>query len=213
MAGRNSTLGTPAHDPRARSGLPAASAKGAVRRLVVLIAVLTLPWGCAHRRAVAPPPRLVAAHSLMDEGQFVSARKFYSAVRDSLAGTPAGAEAQYGLAYLNVFYRHPAPDWEKAVAEFERFSDEYPDDERIDEVKAWIRVLTELTTLQHEQADNAARLKELVEKREPSVRAFSRSGGYDVLLESVNHCYEERDSLLSRIKLLEDVIETIESSP
>ncbi|MBD3243698.1 MAG: hypothetical protein GF331_24115 [Chitinivibrionales bacterium] len=178
----------------------------------VLTCVLMLAAGCAHRTVLEPVSPLAEPDSLLHEGQFVRARKRYITLRDSLAGTPPGARAQYGLAYLNVFFRHPVPDWDQALAEFERFVEHYPEHELTDEARTWIRLLAARHALEEENHRKTAQLESAV-GRSQSVRDLAASGGYDVLLDSVRRCYAEKDSLLSRIKLLEEVIETIENNP
>lgn len=178
----------------------------------VTACLLALVVGCAHRTAVEPVSPLVNADALMREGQFVRARKRYTALRDSLVGTPFGAEAQYGLAYLNVFFRHPVPDWDQALAEFERFVEEYPDHELAGEARTWVRLLAARHALEEENQRMTEQLEAAVGPGQ-SVRNLATAGGYEILLESVRRCYDEKDSLLSRIRLLEEVIETIEKNP
>ena len=183
----------------------------AVATAVLPVVLCLLAPGCAHRRALQLPPRLTAAARLLNEGQYIEARTLYTAVRDSLPGTPAGAEAQYGLAYLNVFYRHPAPAWERALEEFERFAADYPEHERAGEVSTWIRVLSSIQSLEEQNEANRERLEDIVQS---SQSAKSRQeGSYEVLLESVKDCYRLKDSLNTSIRLLEEVIETIEKAP
>lgn len=180
------------------------------RVAVLLLAALVVVTGCAHHRALQPPPRLIRADALVREGQFIEARKLYQAVHDSVPQTRHGADAAYGLAYLNVFYVHPVPDYSQASAAFRSFVEEYAEDERCDDVRTWIRVLDTIGTLEAQNEENTQRLRTIIEHYADQQEEASHD--YEQLLDSVKGCYSVKDSLNTRIRLLEEVIEEIENA-
>ena len=168
---------------------------------------LVMMCGCAahtHSRKTAPSPALVA-RELMGQGQLDSARAVLRTVRDDRIGTPEGAEAQYLLAYLEVFYNNPSPDWQHAIDEFKRLVADYPGGEREVEANSWIRLLSAYAYRAPARADTTA-------PGGSGVRQLVGTGADSKLIETVQRCYTEKDSLKNRIRLLEEVIETIEKN-
>jgi len=152
-----------------------------------------------------------AADSLLAVRDFEGARRAYARARDSLAGTPAGSRAQYALAYLNVFYRNPSPDWDSAQQEFQRFVDAYPRSDSAEQANSWIRLLAALRAGEELNEQNGERLKEVLQ-RQTSVRQLVQGSNFDVLLDALRRCLGERDSLGAKVNVLEDVIQKIEKS-
>jgi tetratricopeptide (TPR) repeat protein len=188
---------------------------------VALAALSALTPSCAPRRHLAPAlPADVAllkrADSLFALGDYPAARRAYVEARDSLVGTPEGGRAQFRLAYLDVFYRNPSANWDSALTEFQRYAAEYPDNDSVELANTWLRVLAALETREEQATTNAKKMGEvLVEQGQtPSltVKQLVEGENFDLIFDIVRHCYIEKDSLAARIKLLEDVIATIEKN-
>jgi len=152
------------------------------------------------------------AEVLMRGGQVDSALQQLTMLRDSLSGTRDGARAQYLLGYLNVFSSNPQPDWAAALSEFRRFMSEYPGHELAEDANAWVRLLTEIETLRTKERMRSERVQELL-KSDMFLQQVGGSQGVTVMLDSMQRCTAQRDSMAARIKLLEEVIQAIEKGP
>ena len=178
---------------------------------IVFAALLLASAGCTPRAVRRDNTLVLQADSLFSAGDFPNAAARFAQARDSLAGTSEGARAQFSLAFLNVFYGNPKVAWNRALREFKVFFDEYTEHPLVDRAKSWIRALVTMDALRQRDRSNTTKLKEIIAKQS-SVKRLLESAGYDILLESVQRCYDESDSLGAKVRLLEEVIETIEKT-
>jgi hypothetical protein len=183
-----------------------------IGRLVALAAVGVaalgvLPLGCASHHGLrgrhATPQELV--DTLVAAGRLDSASALLQHLADSLSGTPEGGQAAYQHAYLNVFSGNASPRWMAALAELKRFVEKYPGHPREEEANTWIRMLSAFQYLEArpeaEVADSLLSMTEALAKM-----TVMR----DSLATAVGRCTATKDSLAGRVKLLDEVIETIE---
>lgn len=176
---------------------------------LALATSLPLLAGCAAHSSTrkAAPSAAMAAERMMHNGQLDSARAILTLACDSLAGTPAGADAQYLLAYMEVFYGNASPNWRSATTGFKRFVTENPGHPREAEANSWIRLLS---AYQYRSPTKVQ--SDTTEAPSIGVRSLAGTAAEGKLLEAIQRCYTEKDSLKTRIRLLEDVIETIEKN-
>ncbi len=176
--------------------------------LASTVVCAVLLCGCAPRTAVEP--QRGSRTEILHMQDLQQTREDLRKARDSLAGTSEGARAQYALAYLNVFYASETPDYDSALAEFNRFVEEYPEHEGAALARTWMRVLSSLA----ESARYSAVCESVSRER---VRLDTLAAGLrdstELLHKELLRATGERDSLLGRIELLEEVIETIEKNP
>lgn len=140
-----------------------------MRRAVLPLAVGLLSGCLPLRRFVAPVPdesafALLARADALARDRPDEARAVYRKVLHTYRGTPAAADALYGLGQLYVTPDSPLHDWGTANIAFGRLVAEYADSRHAAEARAWRAALTELI---RNQADarrlrsDLDRLKEL----------------------------------------------------
>lgn len=183
---------------------------GRICRAVAWAALLALPWcaGCSARRAARIDDDIPTAHAhALDVHE---ARQYLRAVRDSLPGSRQAALAQYALAYTNVFYTRETPEYDSALDAFIRFVNDYPAHEDAQSARAWIRALADLLDGRRRSVayDSVSR-----ERDECRGIAVQLQDSTEALREGLLGAAVAHDSLLARIRLLEDVIEAIGKNP
>jgi outer membrane protein assembly factor BamD (BamD/ComL family) len=148
---------------------------------------------------------IVQADSLFREAQYEIARMQYTKIRNEFPQTPSGAQAQYNLGYINIFFDNPFADYNAGLREFKRFQTDYPKDKRITVVNNWIRLLTVLKDFDQGYARNEEQLKALKDKQKGLMKNFGT-------LQDVYMRYDVTiDSLKSHIKKLEGIIDYLDS--
>ena len=191
------------------------------RTLLVLsmAAALVLLAGCAARSIIPSyeVKLLTEADSLFRTGNFEYAKVRYAKLRNEYPHSNEGSRAQYNLGYINVYYDNPFSNWDNALREFKIFAAMYPDHPLIPEVNSWIRMLLVLQSVNRQydiaDAEVASLEKELAKAKQDSLKPTRVDSKYDVLMEAVQRCYAEKDSLGSRIRVLEEVIDKIGKNP
>jgi tetratricopeptide (TPR) repeat protein len=181
--------------------------------LLLGLTATTVLVSCASQSFTYADKLLMEADSLFQAGNYEYAKIRYTKLRDEYPNTRAGARAQYNLGYLNVYYDNPFASWEGALREFKRFASLHPDHKLIEEVNSWIRLLVVLRSFKRQYEGSTRELKELQTRPFPPKRKKEEDESYDVLLEAVRKCYSEKDTLLNKIRVLEDVISEIEKGP
>lgn len=176
------------------------------------LTVAAILVSCASQSFTHADKLLLEADSLFRAGNYEYAKIRYTKLRDEFPKTRAGTRAQYKLGYLNVYYDNPFASWEGALREFKRFAALHPNHELIEEVNSWIRLLVVLRSFKRQYEGSTRELKEL-QTRPFKPKRKEKDESYDVLLEAVRKCYTEKDTLLRKIRVLEDVISEIEKTP
>lgn len=184
-----------------------------LRVLLIPVAVLVVNSGCATGHVLTYPEQLLnEADSLFRAGNYEFAKIRYTKIRDNYPGSPAAPRAQYNLGYINVYYKNPFANWDGALREFKRFAAQYGSHELVDNVNSWIRILVVLQSFKQQYDQNNDKIASLL-KKEEIVKEQNSGASYEVLLDAVRNCYSEKDTLLKRIQVLNEVIESIEASP
>jgi outer membrane protein assembly factor BamD (BamD/ComL family) len=149
---------------------------------------------------------LVQADSLFRDEQYEIAKIQYTKIRDEFPQSPSGAQAQYNLGYINIYYDNPFADFGAALREFKRFQTDYPNDKRIIMVNNWIRLLTVMKDFDDGYNKSTEQLKTYKEKQRSLLKNFET-------LQDVYMRYDGTiDSLKAHIKKLEGVIEYLDST-
>jgi hypothetical protein len=170
-------------------------------------AVVLLVAVCTPRDAARAGVSRANSLSALDMRQ---TREELCGVRDSLKGTEQGAQAQYALGYLNVFYAAETPQYDSALVEFRRFVAEYPKHDGVGLARTWVRVLESLANGDRErgQCDSLSADISWQVKMTKALRDST-----EILRRDFQRVTTESDSLRTRIRLLEEVIEAIEKNP
>ncbi len=147
--------------------------------------------------------QLREADSLFKTGNYELAKNKYATIRNTNKNPAIVASAQYYLGYVNIYYDNPFADYEAALREFKRFASLFPNDERIELVNNWIRILTAMRNFDTGFQGNKKKLKNSQWRRNDI------SKNYSTLQEAYLNCDAMKDSLNRRIKILEGVIEKL----
>jgi outer membrane protein assembly factor BamD (BamD/ComL family) len=184
---------------------------------VAALAGLALLAGCAGEMVTFEQKLLLEADSLFHAGNYEYAKVRYTKLRTEYPNTKSGARAQYDLAYLNIYFDNPYANPEAALKEFKAFATQYPDNELVPEVNSWIRLLVVVQSFRRQYDISSSEVdaleKELKAKRNEAGAPQKIGARYETLMEAVQRCYVEKDSLASRIRILEDVIDKIGKNP
>ena len=95
------------------------------------------------------------AQELCEKGDYTGAIKAYRSVVETYPQDSLAAEAQFGLAYILLYFENPKRDYDEALKEFQRFTERYTISPRLREAKNWISFLNQL----NDQAVENERLK------------------------------------------------------
>ncbi len=147
--------------------------------------------------------QLTEADSLFRTGNYELAKLKYSKIRDTNKNPAILARAQYYLGYVNIYYDNPFADYEAALREFKRFASLFPNDDRMELVNNWIRILTAMRNFDSGFQGSSDKLKQSQWKQHDISR------NYTTLQEAYLNCDALKDSLNRRIKFLEGVIEKL----
>jgi hypothetical protein len=173
-------------------------------RLVLALACVAV-CGCAANRVAqfTYERRLLSdADEKFGQKQYADALKIYQELvtSPSYSQTPAARQALFKIGYLNIYYDNPKADPGAALDAFNSFRVRYPDDNLIGEVNTFMKILVVLRSFKEQFDETTSRMKRLQSK------SAATSGSLDSLLESVQRCSTERDSLdLERSALLKKI--------
>jgi hypothetical protein len=193
---------------------PHRSASG--RRCAYLASAALAIWaGCSSQMVTFDAKMLMEADSLYRSGNFEYAKTRYTKVHSEFPTSRSGAQAQYMLGYLNIYYDNPFANWDAALKEFKTFAAQYPDHELIPQVNSWIRLLVVLQSFKRQYDISSAEVTSLGKQLEDkqSNRPQKIEAKYEVLMEAVQRCYTEKDSLTGKIRVLEEVIDKLGKNP
>jgi outer membrane protein assembly factor BamD (BamD/ComL family) len=170
-----------------------------------LIALMSMQ--CSSSAPVVRPGfemrQVAEADSLFRTGNYELAKLKFAKLRDAYTNPIVDAHAQYYLGYINIYYENPFADYDAALREFRIFASEFPNDERIELVNNWIRMLTAMQNYDTHFHNKVDKLKE-VESKQVDI-----SKNYSTLQDAYLNCEALRDSLVSRIRILDGVIEKL----
>jgi outer membrane protein assembly factor BamD (BamD/ComL family) len=167
---------------------------------------------CSPQQVVTLERQMLAdADSLFSVGNYEYAKIKYAKIRDEFPRSKAAVKAQFKLGYLNVYYENPFANPDAALREFSRFGEMYPDHELIGEVNSWIRILVVLQSFKRQynaKSFQIDKLKGEIDKKVPQQREGASS--IEVLMDAVQRCYVENDSLQAKIRSLDSIITIID---
>lgn len=182
----------------------------ALRNFFSGILTVTILWltGCSAKFIGYEQQLLIDADSLFRVGHFEFAKIKYQKIRDQKPQSAAARTAQYYLGYINVYYENSLGSWEAALREFKRFASLYPDDERIDEVNSWIKLLLAMQLFKKSYQSSIIETETLENElsAKNAVSDKKRLIDVDALNESLRSCSQAKDSLQKKTKELENLI-------
>ena len=170
-------------------------------------AVVVLLFGCAASRVTQftyDKQLLADAEAKFDNKRYPEALKIYQELVTSPAysQSPSAKLALYRIGYINIYYDNPKADPKTALEAFNSFKVLYPEDKAIGEINTIAKILVVLKSFQDQYDATTARMKKLQNK------TAIASGSLDTLLETIQRCSSERDSLdLERAVLVKKIVD------
>ncbi len=160
--------------------------------------------------------RLLAdADDKFDHKKFAEALKIYQdlVTSPSYSRTASAKQALFKIGYLNIYSDNPKADPKAALAAFNSFRVRYPDDKLVGEVSTFAKMLVVLRSFEDQYDETTARMRHF------QYKSAIANGSLDTLLESIQRCSTERDSLdtersalLKKINELEQTIVKMEKT-
>jgi hypothetical protein len=149
--------------------------------------------------------RLLAdAEAKFENKHYPEALKIYQELVTSPAYSqlPTARLALYRIGYINIYYDNPKADPRAALDAFNSYKVRYPEDKYIGEINTIAKILVVLKSFEEQYDATTARMKKLQNK------TAIESGSLDTLLETIQRCSTERDSLdLERTLLVKKIVE------
>jgi hypothetical protein len=180
------------------------------------VLIVVLVSGCSHvttTQYTFEKKLLAEADGKCKQKSYAEALKTYSEIVKTFPQTASARTALFKVGFVNIYYDNPLSDWNAALSAFKLFQKYYPDDPRMDEVNTWIRVLVAMESFSSQYGETSAQVKSLLSKS----TAFN--GNYETLLEAIQKCSSDKDSLdieknalNQKIKELEQTILKIEKA-
>jgi outer membrane protein assembly factor BamD (BamD/ComL family) len=140
---------------------------------VVLLPMLATVTGCtrfsAQKGDEAASATVADAQKLLRESKYAHAITEFRKIIQEHPNSEWAAKAQYGIAMAYVSSNNPHKDYSAAVAEFDEFLAQYPQDERIPEARSWrqaLKVLLETKKDNDRLNKNIEKLKQLDVRQE-----------------------------------------------
>ncbi len=177
-----------------------------VLRFTVVLACITV-CGCAANRVAqyTYERRLLAdADEKFDQKRYAEALKIYQELvsSPSYSQTEAAKQALFKIGYINIYYDNPKADPKASLDAFNSYRVRYADDKLIGEVNTYSKILVVLKSFEEQYDETTARVKRL------QYKSAAATGSLDTLLESIQRCSTERDSLdLEKSALLKKISE------
>jgi hypothetical protein len=178
----------------------------AALRLCVAAGVVFL-LGCAASRVTHytnDKRQLTEAEAKFENKRYTEALKIYQELVTSPAysETPSAKLALYRIGYINIYYDNPKADPKAALEAFTSYKTRYPDDKALGEINTIAKILVVLKSFQDQYDATTTRMKKLQNK------TAIASGSLDTLLETIQRCSSERDSLdLERSVLVKKIVD------
>jgi tetratricopeptide (TPR) repeat protein len=135
------------------------------------------------------------ADLLFQSGNYALAKKKYMEIRDNSRQKAVVALAQYKLGYINIYHNNPFADYDEALREFKLFLQKYDNNKLAENAKSWVKIITVLqnTKKSYDNTNEALRKKEQ-----------KMSNNYFVLEDSLSRYQAIKDSLIKRIRIVEE---------
>jgi outer membrane protein assembly factor BamD (BamD/ComL family) len=149
---------------------------------------------------------LADADGKCKQKSYAEALKTYEEIVKTFPQTTSARIALYKVGFVNIYYDNPLSDWNAALSAFKLFQKNYPDDPRVDEVNTWIRVLVAMESFSSQYGETSARIKSLMNK------STEVSGNYETLLEAIQKCSSDKDSLDNEKNALNQKIKELEQT-
>jgi outer membrane protein assembly factor BamD (BamD/ComL family) len=144
---------------------------------------------------------------------YSQALKQYDEIVRTYPRTASARTALYKIGFIYLYYENPQADWTMALKTFRQFQKEYMDDQHIDEVNTWIRILTSMESFAAKYGESSAKIQKL------KTKSLERSESIEQLREEFLRCSFEKDSLnleknalIQKIRELEATILKIEKA-
>ena len=178
--------------------------------LAAAASIFLLAAGCAHVATVQTftfdKQLLAEADGKCKQKSYADALKTYAEIVKTFPQTPSGRTALFKVGFVNIYYDNPQSDWLAALSAFKLFQKYYPDDPRISEVNTWIRILVAMESFSSQYGESAAKIKALMNQKTVV------SGNYENLLEAIQKCSNEKDTLESEKNALGQKIKDLEQT-
>jgi outer membrane protein assembly factor BamD (BamD/ComL family) len=175
-------------------------------------------FGCASSNVASytyDRSLLTVADAKFEKKRYSEALKIYQelAFSPDYAQSISAKQALYRIGYLNIYFDNPKADPKAALEAFNTFKLRYPNDKLSGDVTTWIKILVVLKSFEDQYDEMTFRVRRLQSK------SAVTTGSLDTLIEAVQHCSVERDSLsseksslLKKISELEQTIVKMEKS-
>jgi outer membrane protein assembly factor BamD (BamD/ComL family) len=137
---------------------------------------------------------------------YVEALKTYGEIVKTFPQTSSARIALFKVGFVNIYYDNPLADWNAALNAFKLFQKYYPDDPRMEEVNTWIRVLVAMESFSAQYGETSDRVKSLMNK------STVVNGNYETLLEAIQKCSFDKDSLDNEKNALNQKIKELEQT-
>jgi outer membrane protein assembly factor BamD (BamD/ComL family) len=179
-------------------------------RAIFLSAFLALiASGCSHvttTQYTFDKKLLAEADGKCKLKSYAEALKTYSEIVKTFPQTSSARIALFKVGFVNIYYDNPLADWSAALTAFKLFQKYYPDDPRAEEVNTWIRVLVAMESFSAQYGETSERVKSLMNK------STVVSGNYETLLEAIQKCSFDKDSLDNEKNALNQKIKALEQT-
>jgi hypothetical protein len=181
------------------------------RALLACAAACAVVCGCAANNVAqyTYDKRLLAeADTKFENKRYSEALKIYQELVTSPAysQSPSAKPALYRIGYINIYYDNPKADPKAALDAFTSYKVRYPDDKLIGEINTLSKILVVLKSFEEQYDETTSRMKKLQNK------SAVASGSLDTLLESIQRCSSERDSLDIEKNVLQKKINELEQT-
>ena len=170
---------------------------------------LVLAPGCSHvttTQYTFDKKLLAEADGKCKQKSYPEALKIYEEVFTKFPQSPSARTALFRVGFVNIYYDNPLSDWNAALTAFKLFQKNYPDDSHMDEVNTWIRILVAMESFSSQYGETSVRLKSLMNK------STEVSGNYETLLEAIQKCSGDKDSLNNEKNALNQKIKELEQT-
>ncbi len=171
------------------------------QRIIHHLLVTTIAFGilsCSSNRLVKGGgygSTFDEADLLFESGNYELAKKKYMEIRDNARQKTIVALAQYKLGYINIYHDNPFADYEEALKEFNLFLAKYDNNSLAENAKNWIKIITSLLNTKKSYNNT----NETLQKTEQKL-----TDNYSLLEDSLSLYSSKKDSLVKRIRVLED---------
>jgi outer membrane protein assembly factor BamD (BamD/ComL family) len=171
--------------------------------------LLILVSGCSHvttTQYTFDKKLLAEADGKCKLKKYAEALKTYGEIVKTFPQTSSARTALFKIGFVNIYFDNLLADWNAALNAFKLFQKHYPDDPRIEEVNTWIRILVTMELFKTQYGETSERVKSLMNK------STVVSGNYETLLEAIQKCSFDKDSLDNEKNALNQKIKALEQT-